>query len=443
MYDCFEYQVAEKEINMIFNSSFKSLVLPVDEEKIDKVVYNLISNALKYSPEKAQVILSLEQRTLDSNSYASLFYTGNQFFGKALEIKVRDNGKGIKPETIPQIFDRFFVDHSSGETGTGIGLHICQEFIRLHDGHIMVTSEPDHGSSFIINIPIEGHSDYEKESIIIQTHFDPLPDSELDDTTNMDVTKSNIVLYAEDNDELRIYVKKLLASKYKVLTAKNGQQAFEIASEVIPDLIITDVLMPGMDGMELTGKIKSTPETSDIPVIMLTALSEDHHKIESMRKGVHTFITKPVDESFLLAKIENIFREREALKKKFGEMKADKKQSSGPNLSFIQKAEGIVETNLRNPSFEISEFAAQLSISKSSLQRKIKASTNLNPSEFIRDFRLKKAIELIKQGDLNIDEIAILVGFNSTSYFIRTFKTKYGKTPKAYMSGQVGENDRQ
>ncbi len=443
VYDCFEFQVAEKEINIIFNSSYKTLVLPVDEEKIDMVLYNLISNALKFSPEKAQIILSLEQRTLDQNSYANVFYTGNQFLGKALEIKVRDNGKGIKPETIPQIFERFFVDHSEGETGTGIGLHICQEYVHMHNGNMMVTSEPGYGSSFIINIPIEEDTDYEKESVLIQSHFDPLPVSESGNTTIMDVASSNIVLYAEDNDELRIYVKKLLASKYKVLTAKNGQQAFEIASEVIPDLLITDVLMPGMDGMELSGKIKSTPETREIPVIMLTALSEDHHKIESMRKGVHTFITKPVDELFLLAKIENIFREREALKKKFGEMKADIKQSPGTNLSFIKKAEEIVETNLRNPAFEISEFAAQLSISKSSLQRKIKASTNLNPSEFIRDFRLRKAVELIKQGDLNIDEIAILVGFNSTSYFIRTFKTKYGKTPKAYMSGQVGEKDGQ
>jgi DNA-binding response OmpR family regulator len=405
----------------------------VDEEKIDKVVYNLISNALKYSPEKAQIILSLEQKTLDKNSYVNVFHTGNQFYGKALEIKVRDNGKGIKPETITQIFERFFVDHTDGETGTGIGLHICQEYARLHNGHIMVTSEPGQGSTFIINIPIDAHADYEKENLIIQTNFDPLPENESEPPSDSEGSNANkIVLYAEDNDELRIYLKKLLATKYKVLTAKNGQQAFEIASEVIPDIIITDVLMPGLDGMELTGKIRSTPETSDIPIIMLTALSEDHHKIESMKKGVHTFITKPVDESFLMAKIENIFREREALKKKFGEMKAESKLKPGINESFIKKAEDIVENNLRNPSFEISEFASQLSISKSSLQRKIKASTNLNPSEFIRDFRLKKSIELIKQGNLNIDEIALLVGFNSTSYFIRTFKNKYGKTPLAF-----------
>ncbi len=217
----------------------------------------------------------------------------------------------------------------------------------------------------------------------------------------------------------------------KVLTAKNGRQAFEIANEVIPDIIITDVLMPGMDGMELTSKIRNPPETSHIPVILLTALSEDHYKIESMKIGAHTFITKPVDESFLLAKIENIFRERESLMKKFGD-KAIESKIPGTNVSFIKKAEEIVETNLRNPAFEISEFASQLSISKSSLQRKIKASTNLNPSEFIRDFRLRKAVELIKQGNLNIDEIALLVGFNSTSYFIRTFKNKYGKTPSAF-----------
>ena len=155
-----------------------------------------------------------------------------------------------------------------------------------------------------------------------------------------------------------------------------------------------------------------------------------------MKKGVHTFITKPVDESYLLAKIDNIFREREALKKKYREEQRIEKESLGTNVSFIGKAEAIIESNLRNPAFEISEFASQLSISKSSLQRKVKAATNLSPSEFIRDYRLKKAVELIKQGNLNIDEIAILVGFNSTSYFIRTFKNKYGKTPLAFKAEQ-------
>lgn len=434
-YDCFEYEATEKQINCIFNSSFKSFHLLVDAEKIEKIVYNLLSNGLKYSPEKGQIILSIEQKTLDENSYAKIYHTGHKFLGNSLEIKIRDNGKGINKPNLPQIFHRFFIDHESDETGIGIGLHMCQEYIQLHGGNIMVASDPGIGTVFSVNIPIEHHSDFEKEDMIIQYHFDKIAGSRQEIALNTGLPKNRkLVLYVEDNDELRIYFKNILSAKYKVLTAKNGQQALEIAGEIIPDLIISDILMPGMDGLELTEQLRRSSATDHIPLILLTALSDRNYQLESMSKGANDFITKPVDESFLFAKIENIFKRQETIKKKIEGQTNEKKSALAPNDPFLEKAKRIVEKNLQNPSFAISEFAGQLGISRSSLQRKMKAEVNLSPTEFIRDIRLKKAVELLKTGTYNIDEIGLLVGFNSTSYFIRTFKKKYGKTPFAFQS---------
>ncbi len=431
VYDCFEFQISEKEINCIFNSSFKTFELYVDAEKIEKVVYNILSNALKYSDEKGQIILSIEKKTLEKENYANVFSTGNAFIGDGLEIKIKDNGKGIKTSILHNIFERFFVDADNMETGTGIGLHICQEYIRLHNGNIMVESDPGRETIFTINIPIESQAKFEKENIILQTYFDRT--SEATDDELLSVSKKKpVILFADDNNELRVYYKNLLSSRYKLISAKNGTQAFEIASELVPDLIISDVLMPGMDGMTLTEQIRSNSELSHIPIILMTALGDNKFRIESMHKGANAFLTKPVDEDILFAKIQSVLNNAELVRKKYKQESASVTGTKGSNLTFIERAEQIVEENLQNQSFEITELASQVGISRSSLQRKIKKTVNMSPSEFIRDVRLKKAVVLLKNDEYNIDEIAIIVGFNSTSYFIRSFKKKYEITPTAF-----------
>ena len=289
---------------------------------------------------------------LTETSYSKIYYTGNKFLGNALEIKVKDNGKGIKKNNIPLIFHRFFVDHESEETGMGIGLHMCQEYIQLHGGNIMVASEEGKGSVFSVNIPIKDHIEFKKEDIIIQYHFDKIANNKQEIEPDFSSSKTKkLVLYVEDNDELRIYFKNLLSTKYKVLTAKNGKQALEIANEVIPDLIISDILMPGMDGLALTDHLRKSTTTDHIPIILLTALSDEASQIESMNKGANAFITKPVDESYLLAKIENIFRGRETIKKRMEELANE--QISIPNAtdSFITRATNVVEKNLQNSAF--------------------------------------------------------------------------------------------
>lgn len=429
----FEFQIIEKQMNCIFTSSFKSFELPIDAEQIEKIVYNLISNAFKYSQEKGQIIVSLEQKEITADDYLNAHFTGTKFVGNSLEIKIKDSGRGISPVNLPIIFDRFFVDAKSEATGTGIGLHICQEYIRLHNGNIMVSSVVGKGTVFAINLPINSDAEFKEENIIVQSHFDKTIESVEQEDSSMETNgTTKIILFAEDNDELRVYLKNVLLKRFKVLTAKNGQQAFEIASEVIPDLILSDILMPGIDGLKLTQKIRENQKTNHIPIILLTALTDSKYQIDSMQRGADSFLTKPVDESLLFARIENILSTRETLKKKYNNQIKSTTGSTNERENFEQKAERIVVENLQNSLFDIENLATELSISRSSLHRKIKSTTNQSPSEFIRDIRLRNAVKLMKAGKYNIDEIGTYVGFNSTSYFIRSFKKKYGQTPKEY-----------
>lgn len=233
---------------------------------------------------------------------------------------------------------------------------------------------------------------------------------------------------------MRNYLKNYLSNYFKVLTAKNGKQALEIAKEVIPDIIVTDILMPLVDGIELTSNLKSSPATNQIPIVALTALSESKYQKESLLKGIDSYLTKPVDETILLAQIENILQKSEINKKRRFKNNGTEGQAKKRNLSFEELAEEIVIKNLRNSNFDMNSLIVELKISRSTFHRKIKASTNQSPSEFIREIRLKQAVKMMKTNTYNIDEIGTYVGFNSTSYFIRSFKKKYGKTPKEYYS---------
>ncbi len=434
-FNCFDYQITEKEINFIFTSTLKNFFISIDPDMIEKVVYNLLSNAFKYTAENGQVILSIEQKMVTEESYSNFYCTGKKFHGNSIEIKVRDFGKGMEQEILPQIFDRFFVNHTNEEIGTGIGLHICREYINLHNGNILVFSEIGKGSAFIINIPVTDNLPFEKENIIIQPRFEKPSTSNLYGQSGFNPSyQSKVILLAEDNDELRIYMKNYLSNGFKVLTAKNGHQAYEIAFEVVPDLIISDILMPGIDGLELTNRIRNNAKINHIPVILLTALSENNYKIDSMYKGADSFLTKPVDESMLLAQIDNIFANREKIIDKFSGASSteEKETNSSSNSTFLQRAENLVLKNLQNNQFDIDQLAKELSISRSSLHRKIKSHTNQSATEFIRDIRLKNAVKLMNDRIYNMDEIAMIVGFNSTSYFNRSFHKKYGKAPKEF-----------
>ena len=432
--DCFEFQITEKKINFIFSSDHKSYWLMLDPEMTEKIVYNLLSNAFKFSQEKSQILFSIEKKDLDNELYIENVYTGNRFLGEALEIKIRDFGVGIPPSVLPTIFERFTKAPDNRKTGSGIGLHMCQEYARLNNANIMVQSEPGKGSTFILNIPYKKCSWNKKENFIMQPHFDKLEQKDVEIIENKStIDHDTVILIVEDNDDLRIYFKNFLSTHYRVLTAKNGTQGLEIALEVIPNIIITDIMMPGIDGLELTEAIKSNKKTSFIPVIILTAMSESDYQKQGLMKGADSFLVKPIDEYILMAQIQNILRNRQSLQRIFNEeSEKPNKNNRSLQLSFIEQAEQIVLEQLQQPDFNITELASKLNVSHSSLHRKIKTSVNQSPTEFIRDLRLKKAIKLMKDDKYTMDEISSYVGFNSASYFMRSFKRKYGKTPKEY-----------
>lgn len=434
VFECFELQMQEQGINFIIKSRFNSFYIRVDPDMIENILYNLVSNALKFSEEKGHVILSIDRKVLQEEDYQEAFYTGYQFTGDAIEVRIRDYGKGISRQKIPGIFERFWTGLNNPEYGAGIGLHMCSEYAKLNKASLFVESEKGEGTTFSLNIPIKEHYAYSETQIINQWHFDrsqkgmPLPSKK-----GRPTDPSTVVLIAEDNDELRKYLVSIMNERYLVLSSKNGRQALEIAKEVRPDLIITDILMPDINGVDLLKQLKTDRSTNHIPVMMLTALHEQDYQVESMRSGADSYLVKPVDESVLFAQIDNILTRRSNLEKRYDNREHTNVHPNEGRTSFIQTAERIIEKNMQNSTFSPKDLAHEMKISRSTLYRKIKQSNNENSSEFIRNIRLRHAIKLMKTGHYSLNEISYLSGFNSTSYFNRSFKKKYGMTPKEYM----------
>lgn len=437
-YDCFAWAAIEKEINYIFSSKYEELFLNIDADKIEKIIYNLLSNAFKFTQEKSQIIVSIDSRYLNEDDYEQKFSTGTKFIGDCLEIRVKNYGKGILNEDLPLIFERFSTKNEQLTAGTGLGLHISQEYIRLHGGNIIVDSIENKETTFIVNIPLDEPLNISKHSIIVQPNFDDFRTETTDrsEDLKLEVTPSEVViLLIEDHMDLRKYLKNILSNTYKVLTASNGIQGYEIALEITPNIIISDVMMPGMDGFALTKKLKENPKSKHIPIILLTALNDTASEIDGISKGADSFLVKPVDEKLLFAHISRLIEDRKQIKQDLANsqtLKEGQQPKSFDKLNFIEKMEFIILENLQNPQFSVEQLSERLNTSRSSLHRKLKKDTNQSVTEFIREMRLKKAIELMKTKKYNLDEIGFYVGYNSHSYFTRSFKKMYGKTPKEF-----------
>ena len=428
---CFEQQLIHKQINFTFTSEFQKLEIIIDGDMIEKILYNLISNALKYTSENGNVVLDIRKTILLEEAYVNYIFTGKKFTGKAIQIEIRDTGKGIKSKLISHVFNRFTKGNESHTVSSGIGLHLCKEYSEMNDGNIFLSSNEGIGSTFILNLPLKDDDSYKRnkiEQIFKQTNVgnESIP---MDKLYKNDNTNKHTVLITEDNDELRNYLKLFLSQHFKVVTAKSGEQGLEILKDIIPDILITDVSMPGINGIELIKIIKEDSRKKQIAIIVMTGHRERKYQMQSILCGADAFLTKPIEEGLLLAQVNNILEKQ---KIKPAQSKESKETSEADN--FISNVEKIVVDNFHNTQFEISTLITKLGISKTTLARKLKLETELNPSTFIRNVRLKQAIKLMRNHLFNIDEIATFVGFNSTSYFIKTFKIKYGITPKEYQN---------
>lgn len=423
----FEQQIIDHKISFTFTSVYNRIELTIDVDMIEKTVYNLLSNALKFTPEGESITISINEKVLTEKDYSDKIYKGHKIIGKALCIAVKDTGVGIKHELLPHIFERFTKGSESHETSTGIGLHLCKEYSKMNKGNVQLISEEGKGTTFTLNLPIADNTNYKSGEPKQLARYEQNETNALPSIENSTKSYSYSIMLVEDNSELSDYLKTFLKSYYQVIIAKKGEQALSLLEDIIPDLIITDVSMPGISGIELTKQLKKNYAWRHIPIITMTAYIDRKYQMESILCGADAFFTKPIDETILLAQIKSILQKRKDIPQS-----VEPHQNLIEKDSFIQKAEKLVEQNLQNTQFEIANMLQELNISKTSLTRKIKEETQLNPSGFIRDIRLKNAVKLLSTNKFNIDEIADYVGFNSSSYFIRSFKEKYGLTPNEY-----------
>jgi signal transduction histidine kinase/DNA-binding response OmpR family regulator/ligand-binding sensor domain-containing protein len=447
--ESFHSYADSKDIRLHFSSEFKELQMDYDPEKIQHILANLLSNAIKFTPAGGDVYIQLL-------SGKSEFNFGNKTItvqrgkenssGAYLLLVVKDNGQGINPAHLPYIFDRFYQGDSSstrkGE-GTGIGLALTKELVKLMDGEIMVESESlkssdNRGSKFTIALPITQNAEPMNLSQIKTSNVTPTIESNLQsvsDEQRIDVINANkpIVLIIEDNADVITYLTSFFSKDYQIETATNGQKGIDKALEIIPDLIVSDVMMPEKDGFEVCETLKTDERTSHIPIILLTAKSDPIARLEGLTHGADAYLAKPFNKEELLVRIENLIELRRRLHDYYNRA-YDSKITNKPITPttedlFLQRLITIVEENLSNEHFGLPDLCRKANLSRSQLFRKLKALTGKSTTNFIRSIRLAKGKELLETTDQTVSEVAYSVGFRSVPYFSTMFKEVYGITP--------------
>lgn len=421
--------IAESQhIQYSFHSNVATLFMYFDIDKVDKIMYNLLSNAFKFTPQGGQIQVDLKYQRDALND------------GKGVvEISVRDTGIGIPKDKHEKIFEQFFQHEHPGNVvnqGSGVGLALVKEFVKLHQGSISVESEPDKGSCFIVSLPVITEAIV--DTTVIEENITSSGIEVLDDNQPRQ-QKPLTVLIIEDNHDLRFYLKDNLRHRYHVLEASNGKEGYQKVFSVFPDIVITDIVLPEMDGIEICRKIKTDRRTSHIPVILLTAQTAADQKIIGFEAGADEYITKPFTFEILESRIRNLIRQREALRKSFQkqiEVEPSAVEVVSLDKKFIQKAVEIVEKNIDNSNFSVEELSHELNMSRVNLYKKLLSLTGKTPIEFIRIIRLKRAAQLLRGSQLTIAEIAYKVGFNNPKYFTKYFKEEFGMLPSAYAQQQ-------
>ncbi|WP_367284684.1 hybrid sensor histidine kinase/response regulator transcription factor [Arcicella rosea] len=415
----FELRAEKRQIKLHFESENESLFMGFDAEVLSTILYNLVSNALKFSGEKGEIWIRLHAQSPQMND---------------VSISVKDNGSGIPANMIDRIFDPFVqADNHVQKSleGTGLGLALTKELVELHQGNISVSSEPFIATCFTFTLKGFDENTAQEFSQIAEYSNDKIETIAFEETQN---TSSEVILLVEDNDDIRTYLKSILQNTYQVYEASNGIEGFEKAKEIVPDIIITDVMMPQESGIELCGKIKNDERTSHIPVIVLTARQSQESQIESYDIGADAFIPKPFSSELLQSRIQNLLNSRKKLRELFGLSTGFDHKIIGTNATdklFVTKVYHLIESNLLDTNLNVEWLADQLSLSRTQLYRKIKALTNQSVHDFITTIRLKKASEYLQENH-TVAEISYMVGYSDPTTFSRAFQKQFGQTPKKY-----------
>ncbi|MEQ8703204.1 MAG: ATP-binding protein [Phaeodactylibacter sp.] len=424
----FESLAEDREIHLSFKSEQPSVHLYYEAGKLEKVVNNLLSNALKFTPSGGSVSVALSQ------------------LGQELCLSVSDTGPGIPQSLQDKVFERFFQVSASPEVGTGVGLALSRELVRLHHGRIEVESFEGEGATFRVFLPLgSGHlrpeerveSPMQSGTVLaapLQT-TEEIPYQKVHASTQPDAT----VLLIEDNDEVRAFIRQRLDTAFKIIEARDGQSGIEIAREHMPDLIVSDVMMPRKNGYEVCAALKGDVRTSHIPVILLTAKAEQEEKLQGLRTGADDYLAKPFDAEELRVRIHNLIQLREQLRQRFAsavELKPEEVSVNSIDQDFLERALEIVESHLGDEQFSVESLARQVGMSSPHLNRKLRALVNQSSNQFIRSIRLQRSADLLRQQSGTVAEIAFQTGFSSTAYFIKCFKDKYGETPGQFAKKQ-------
>ncbi|MFA9370854.1 MAG: two-component regulator propeller domain-containing protein [Labilibaculum antarcticum] len=426
----------KKQISFSFHSSPPEIEAYFDADKIDKMLFNLLSNAFKYTPENGKISIIISLHDKNEHSY--------------LSIKVCDTGIGISTPNSKEIFTRFYTNRTMSASEThGIGLSLTKDLVELHHGHISVESELNKGTEFTIEIPID-KSSYSVTEISTNTILD-ISDHETDTKSNFfseDIISGQIgpkqasnvtVLLVEDNIELLQLMQQMLSRSYHILTATNGIKAMDIIKSTDIDIVISDVMMPEMDGVELCETLKGHIDTSHISVILLTAKNSIEDRIECYKAGADAYISKPFEMKVLEARINNFLSNRHDKQKEFKsnlEINISSLEYPSIDKQFLNNAIAIIEKYISETDFDINMFAEELNLSKSTLYRKIKTITGLSPIEFIRNIKLKHASLMLKNNSISVSEVAYSVGFTDPKYFASCFKAEFNITPSEYQKKQ-------
>jgi len=414
---------ADKHITLEFGSNCVHCYAFVDPDKIDVVIFNLLSNAFKFTPEHGEISVTVKQ-SVDS----------------FLEIGVRDSGPGVPSEHVDHIFDRFYhVDHPIAQVrqGAGIGLSLSKELVELHHGEICMQNENGKGASFLVRLPVGEtpiHDHHKRTPDASESQISPELEGE-NATAETLRADAPTLLIVEDDSDLREYLAGELEGSYRIVTAANGQRGLQLALELIPDLILSDIMMFEMDGIELCKRIKTNPLTSHIPVILLTARSSEAHQLEGLATGADDYLAKPFNLEILKTRIRNLLESRRLLRERFSrEVRIMPKDVVITNLDeqFLERAIGIVEEHLSDQNFDVQTFSHHMGLSRAQLFRKLKALTSETPVEFIQTIRLKRAAQMLAESHMNVTEICFEVGFNYPSHFAKLFHAKFGFSPKEY-----------
>ena len=436
IYESFEAQAKQKHIrfSLVHDRSDEHLTVWGDIQKLDIVIFNLLANAFKFTPDNRSISI-IVSREHDEKEW--------------IQIRVSDTGIGIEKEKLNLVFNRFFVSHTDASNeyqGTGIGLSLSQEYINLHGGQIKVESTLGKGTDFIVRL-LTGNAHFPKDVVlkereaysyspkVIETAEPVLLEEEHEDVQWEDRKKPHI-LVVEDDVEMCYYLQRILEKQYEVDVSKDGLDGWNKALQLDPDLIVSDVMMPGMNGIELTRKLKDEFTTCHIPVIILSSKSAVESQVEGLKVGAEAYVPKPFNSEILLSYIHSILAQRRKFREMLDnriELKPDEVQVTPKDKEFIEKVLKLIDENLSNPEFNVEKLAANAYISRTLFYKKIKGITGYQPVELIRMMRLKKAAKYIETGEFNVSEVAYMVGYNDIRYFSTSFKKQFGVSPSQYL----------